>query len=57
MKYILDLQDKKSLERIKDLFNNYYNIMNILNKDSEESVNGGAEMNYEIEIKIKEVWY
>lgn len=56
MKYLLDLENKQSLERIKELFDNHYNIMKILNEDSRESVDGGAVMNYEIKLEITEKW-
>jgi hypothetical protein len=55
-KYTLDLKDKQDLERIKDLLNTYYNIMTILNEDSEHSIEGGASCHYVVEIKFKEEW-
>ena len=56
MKYSLTLADRKDLKRIQDLLTNYTSIMEILNKDSKNSPNGGAFVHYEVKIKLKEVW-
>ncbi len=56
IEYKLDLTDRKSLNRIKSILDTHYEILTLLNEDSKESVKGGAIMNYDITIKLKEMW-
>lgn len=56
IKFKLDLQDIKALQRIIRLFNNFFDIQKIVNKDSEKSSEGGAFMYYEVDINFKEKW-
>ncbi len=56
IKYSLELIDGNDLKRICDLFARHAEIMKILNEDSKDSTSGGAIMNYEVEIILKEVW-
>jgi len=56
IEYKLDLMDGDDLCRIKKLLDNHYDIMRLVNEDSEKSPKGGAMMYYEISIKLKEVW-
>lgn len=55
-KYELELTDIKSLERIKKLFDHHYLIMQILNADSDASIDGGAAVHYKVKIKFEENW-
>jgi len=51
-----DLNDIDSLNRITKYFESLYNIMELKNKDSEESSDGGAVCYYEIIITVEEKW-
>jgi len=51
-----DLNDIDSLNRITQYFKGLYDIMELKNKDSEESPNGGAVCYYEITITVEEKW-
>ena len=52
----LDLKNSNDLNRLKQLFDNYYAILDILNQDSNNSIAGGGHCDYTVEIKIKEEW-
>ncbi len=56
MKYQIDIMDFNSLCRAKELLDNLYRMMEILNKDSEESPHGGAMMYYKLHIDVEEEW-
>ncbi len=56
MKHILSLSDKNDLRRICKLMTKYAEIMKILNEDSKKSTEGGAFMEYEVKIELKEKW-
>jgi hypothetical protein len=57
MKYELELhEDNETLDRIKELFDNLYNILLIQNKDSRDAVEGGAVVHYNIMITVEEKW-
>lgn len=52
----LDLTNLKSRERIKELINQYYKQMLLLNEDSEESLDGGGVCYYKVKIEFDEIW-
>ncbi len=54
--YNLDLTDAKDLARIKKLLDNQFQILTILNEDSEKSIDGGATSYYTIKLEIEEKW-
>jgi len=51
-----DLNDIDSLNRINQYFKSLYDIMELKNKDSEESPEGGAACYYKITIIVEEKW-
>lgn len=56
IEYMLDLIEKNDFNRLKRIIDHHYEIMEEVNEDSITSPNGGAMMNYEITIKLKERW-
>jgi len=54
--YELDIMDIHGVKRLENLIKNYYQIMETLNEDSRESVDGGASMYYKVKISFMEKW-
>ena len=54
--YELDLMDIKGVKRLEKVIKNHYEIMETLNEDSKESIDGGAQMYYKIKIYFEEKW-
>lgn len=55
-KHALTLSDRKDLKRICNILANYTEIMEALNEDSKHSSKGGAFVEYEVKIELKEEW-
>lgn len=55
-KHEIEVYDYKSLRRLHDLIDIYYNKMTIINNDSAEGISGGAECYYRVKIEFDEVW-
>jgi len=56
MKYSLEMSDSDSMKRIITLMRKHYEIMDLMNEDSIDAVDGGAAMRYKVKIEFEEVW-
>ena len=56
MKYSIEMSDSDSMKRIITLMRKHYEIMELMNEDSTDAVEGGAAMYYKIKIEFEEVW-
>lgn len=54
--YIFDLKDYNDLHRIQQFFKKQLEIMEILDADSRESIEGGASVYYKVKIILEEKW-
>ena len=54
--YNLELSDLESKERLKKLIDLHYEYIEILNYDSEDSLDGGARCHYKVKIEFEEIW-
>jgi len=54
--YEIELSNIKDVKRLESLIKNHYQIMEILNEDSKEAIDGGATMYYKVKINFEEAW-
>lgn len=54
--YEMELSDIGGVKRLEDLIKNHYRLMEILNEDSKESIDGGASLYYKVKISFEERW-
>lgn len=54
--YLLDLKDFDDVDRIKTLLDLHIKLLSILNKDSDNSIEGGAYAHYKVKIDFEEEW-